>query len=146
LTNARVLIQDDRRADEDGLTPMRAALRHPSFARLAGAYLLSEVGDWLVGIALAIVVFDQTGSAAATTAAFLAARVLPSVAVPALTARLDELPVQRALALLFALQATACAGLAVFSAAFSLPMLLVLAVINGVAAVTARAIVRAGTV
>jgi MFS family permease len=125
---------------------MRTALRHPSFARLAGAYLLSEVGDWLVSIALAIVVFDHTGSAVATTGAFLSARVLPSFAVPGLTARLDRLPVQRALGLLFALQATACAGLAAFSATFSLPMLLVLACINGAAAVTARAIVRAGTV
>lgn len=125
---------------------MRTALRHPSFARLAGAYLLSEVGDWLVGIALAIVVFDHTGSAIATTASFLAARVLPAFVVPGLTARMDALPVQRALALLFALQATACVGLAVSAATFSLAALLVLAWINGVAAVTARSLVRAGTV
>lgn len=125
---------------------MRDVLRHPSFVRLACAYLLSEVGDWLVGIALAVVVFDKTGSAIATTGVFLSARVLPSLAVPGLTARLDHLPVQRALGLLFGLQTAACAGLATFAADFSLAMLLVLACINGAAAVTSRAIVRAGTV
>jgi len=72
--------------------------------------------------------------------------VLPSLAVPGLTARLDHLPVQRALGLLFGLQTAACAGLATFAADFSLAMLLVLACINGAAAVTSRAIVRAGTV
>ena len=39
-----------------------AMLRLPGFGRIAGAYLVNELGNWLGEIALAIVVFDMTES------------------------------------------------------------------------------------
>jgi len=47
-------------------------LRLPAFRRLAAVRLVDELGDWLGEIALAVLVFDQTGSPLATAALFLA--------------------------------------------------------------------------
>ena len=48
---------------------MRTALgplRLPGFPNLGLAYLVNELGNWLGEIALAILVYDQTGSPLAT--------------------------------------------------------------------------------
>ena len=53
---------------------MAAALRPLrlfAFPRLASAYLVNELGNWLGEIALAVLVFDQTDSTLATAALFL---------------------------------------------------------------------------
>jgi MFS family permease len=47
-------------------------LRQPAFRSLWLAGLVSDAGDWLLFIALPIVVYGQTGSALGTSAAFLA--------------------------------------------------------------------------
>ena len=74
-----------------------APLRVPAFRRLATTYTLNEL-CWSFGtIALAIAVFDRTDSALATTLLFLATTFLPALIAPALTARLDQIPVRRAL-------------------------------------------------
>ena len=57
---------------------IRAALRYPAFRRLLAALAVSQVGDWLYNLALAVVVYDRTHSSlwiGATTAA----RVVPFV-------------------------------------------------------------------
>ena len=55
-------------------------LRDPVFRRLATAYSVNELGNWLGDVALAVVVYDRTRSALATAALFLAARFVPALA------------------------------------------------------------------
>ena len=60
-----------------------ATLRLPGFGRIAGAYLVNELGNWLGEIALAIVVFDMTNSPVATAGLFVAMQFVPAFATPA---------------------------------------------------------------
>ena len=54
------------------MRPALRPLRLPAFRRLALVRFVDELGDWLGEIALAVLVFDQTGSPLATAALFLA--------------------------------------------------------------------------
>ena len=60
---------------------MRQSLRTASPARLpaagVGAYTVNELGNWVGEIALAVLVYDQTGSPLATAALFLGMVFLP---------------------------------------------------------------------
>src|SRR4051812_50027557 len=82
-----------------------APLRVPGYRKLAGSYAINRVGDVLAVIALAVVVYDETHSAFATTGMFLAMEFLPSLLAPALTARIDTLPVARVLTPIYAVEA-----------------------------------------
>lgn len=119
-----------------------SALREPGFGRLAASYTINQVGDWVGAIALAILVFDQTGDALATTALFLAAKVVPAFLAPALTARLDQGEPKRALVGLYAAEAAIFALLAYVATRFWLPAILALAVVDGTLALTARGLTR----
>jgi MFS family permease len=121
-------------------------LRVPSFGRLALTYALNEMADWFASIALAVLVYDQTGDPLATTALFLGNRFLPAFVVPALAARLDSLPAARTLAGMYVVEAVALAVLALTSGAFWLPAVLALACFDGTVASTARALTRSATV
>src|SRR5688572_7749656 len=59
---------------------MLAVLRQRNFALVWVAGLISLTGDWLLMVALPLVVYDLTGSTAATAAA-AATRVLPNLLV-----------------------------------------------------------------
>src|SRR4051794_4059329 len=59
---------------------MSAALKAPSFRRLVAALAASQIGDWLYNVALAMLVFERTGSAT-WSALTTAARILPIVAL-----------------------------------------------------------------
>jgi len=48
--------------------PRLRPLRLPGFPNLGLAYLVNELGNWLGEIALAVLVYDQTGSPMATAA------------------------------------------------------------------------------
>jgi MFS family permease len=117
-------------------------LRVPGFSPLALSYALNELGDNLGVVALAILVLDRTDSALATTALFLAARFLPALAAPALTAGLDRRPTRRVLPALYVIEAAAFAGLALLSGSFWLPAVLALAFVDGLLALTARGLSR----
>jgi hypothetical protein len=125
---------------------VRRALRIRSFRTLAGAYTLNELGDWLATIALAVLVYDHTGDALATTALFISTKFLPSLLVPALTAHLERIPVGRVLGALYAAEALVFAGLALSATAFSLVVVCTLAFVDGTLSVTGRAVTRAATV
>ncbi len=124
---------------------MLRALHVPAFARLAATYTLDELADWMAMIALAVVVFDRTGSALAPTALMVANRFAPGLVVPALAARLDRVPAGRLLAAVYALGALALAGLAALTAAFWLPGVLALTFVVGVLAAIGRTVTRAAT-
>ena len=111
---------------------------------MAGSYAVNELGDNLGVVALALLVLDGTDSALATMGLFLCSRFVPAFLAPALTARLDRLRVSRSLPALYVLEAAAFAGLAIVATTtFSLPIILVLACIDGTLALTGRGLSRA---
>jgi CRP-like cAMP-binding protein/predicted MFS family arabinose efflux permease len=57
---------------------IRAAFAHRDFRYLAGSLTVSQVGDWLYGVALVVYVFDRTGSPAWVAAATIL-RLIPYV-------------------------------------------------------------------
>jgi MFS family permease len=118
-------------------------LRLPGFRPLVGTYVVNELGNWLGEIALAILVFDQTGSPIATAALFVAMQFLPAFLAPLLVSRLEAMPAGRSLPLLYALEAVAFAVLALLAQEFLFVAVLVIAAIDGALAAAARALTRA---
>src|SRR3954453_7215138 len=78
-----------------------APLRVPGFKVLAGGYSINELGNWLGDIALAVLVFDRTGSALATALLFVGTRFAPALLSPAIVARVEALPPRASLPLLY---------------------------------------------
>jgi hypothetical protein len=131
------------RADNRPVMNVLQPLRIRAFRRLAASYALNELG-WSFGtVALAVLVFNRTGSAMAVTGLFLATTFAPALIAPALTARLDRVPVRRALPALYLTEALLFAALVVASGAFWLPAVLVLALLDGAIAIAGRALTRA---
>jgi MFS family permease len=120
----------------------RAALRAPGFRRLAFSYTVNDLGDTFGLVALAVLVLDQTDSALGTTALFVAARFVPALLAPLLTARVDRAPPRTVLGALYALEALAFAGLAWLATDFALVPVLALALVDGTLAITARGVSR----
>jgi hypothetical protein len=119
-------------------------LRVPAFRRLALSYGVNEFGDNFALIALAVLVFDQTGSALATAGLFVASKFVPAFIAPVLTARVDRVATRVALPAIYSVEAAAFAGLALVAAhRFSLTLVLALAFIDGTLALTGRGLSRA---
>jgi MFS family permease len=118
-------------------------LRLPAFPRLAGAYLVNELGNWLGEIALAVLIFDQTDSTLATAALFLGVHFVPAFLTPPLVARLDGVAARRSLPILYAIEAVAFAALALLADDFTLAAVLAIATLDGAIASAARALTRA---
>jgi MFS family permease len=128
---------------------MRAALRPlalPLFRRLTFVRFVDELGDWLGEIALAVLVFDRTGSPMATAVLFLALQFVPAFATPPLVTRIETLPSRATLASLNLLQAMVFAGLALLAPSFSLAAVVALAAVGSGLAVSSRALTRAAAV
>ncbi|MDX6582314.1 MAG: hypothetical protein QOI10_1498 [Solirubrobacterales bacterium] len=121
------------------LRPLRLA----GFPNLGLAYLVNELGNWLGEIALAVLVFDQTGSPMATAALFCAIHFAPALLAPPLVARLESAPVRVSLPGLYAVEALVFALLAVMAGDFVLIAVLAVATIDGSMASAARALTRA---
>ena len=121
------------------------ALRLPGFPRLAGAYFVNEVGNWLGEIALAVIVFEITGSPIATAALFVAMQFVPAFTTPLLVARIDAMHARRALPFIYLAEAAAFCALAALAteATFALAAVLAVAALDGTLASTARARTRA---
>jgi MFS family permease len=119
-----------------------AALRAPGFRRLAFSYTVNDLGDTFGLVALAVLVLDRTDSALGTTALFVAGRFVPAFLAPLLTARVDRAPPQSVLGALYAVEALAFAGLAWLATSFALWAVLVLALVDGTLAITARGVSR----
>lgn len=119
-----------------------AAFRATGFRRLAFSYTVNDLGDTFGLVALAVLVLDRTDSALGTTALFVAARFIPAFLAPLLTARVDRGAPHRVLGTLYTLEAMAFAGLAFVATSFSLAAVLVLALIDGTLAISARGVSR----
>jgi MFS family permease len=122
---------------------MRASLRAlqlPGLPRLAGALTLSELGETLASVALAVVVFGRSGSVLATGGFFIAARLGPAFASQPLAAFVDRRAGRRGLAICFAVEAILFALLA---APLPVGVLIVVPLATGTLAVCCRSVTRA---
>ncbi|MFL5859570.1 MAG: MFS transporter [Solirubrobacteraceae bacterium] len=100
----------------------RGPLTAPAFRTLWAAGLISDAGDWLLLIALPIVVFELTGSALGTAAAF-AAELAPGIVLAPVSGRLADAVDGRALlTTVSALQALALLPLLVAGDRAGLPI------------------------
>jgi MFS family permease len=118
-------------------------LRIPGFRSLVLAYAINRFGTWLGEIALAVLVYDQTGSALATAALFIAMQFVPALISPAVVARAEVTGTRIVLPLFYVVEAALFAALAVSADNFSLPIVLALVTLDGTLAITANAFVRA---
>jgi MFS family permease len=120
-------------------------LREPVFRRLAMSYVVNELGDWMGIVALSVLVFDQTGSAMATTVLFLGTGFLPALLAPLLVARVEQSSPRFVLPAIYAGEAAAFAALALVAAHFSLAAVFALAAFDRTLALTGRSLTRAVT-
>jgi MFS family permease len=126
--------------------PMRAALaplRLPGFRPLALAYTVNELGNWLGEIALAVLVFDQTGSPLATAGLFIGMQFLPAVFAQGLVARVEVAGSRVGLPLIYAVEGATFVALAAIANNFVLAAVIALATVDGALALAGRAFTRA---
>ena len=122
---------------------MRRVLGLPVFRRLLAAYVLNELA-WSVGtLALAVLVYRRTGSAIGSAGFFIVSQVAPALMSPAFVARLDRSPPRLVLPSLYAVEAVLFGALAWMVHHFSLAPVLVVALLDGVVAATARSLASA---
>jgi predicted MFS family arabinose efflux permease len=124
------------------MVPLRP-LRHTGFRRLATSYTLNELGWGFGTVALSLLVFEHTHSALATTALWLCTLLVPALVGPAATAQLDRGGVRRVLPALYLAEACIFAALALLTSAPWLPLVLLLAAVDGTLALVGRALTRA---
>jgi MFS family permease len=122
---------------------LSAPLRRPVFRRLGASYAINEIGDWMGIVALSVLVYDQTGSALATTVLFLGMSFAPGLLAPLLVAKAEQPPPRYVLPVLYCGEAAAFGTLAVLASHFSLPLVFLLAAADGALALSARALTRA---
>jgi MFS family permease len=110
---------------------------------MLSSYTVNEFGDSFAIVALAVLVYDRTGDVAPTAALFLTGKFLPALVSPFLTAKLDHLAVRTTLPLIYVAEAAVFAVLALLSGGqFVLAPVLLLALVDGTLAVTARGLTR----
>ncbi len=117
-------------------------LRSVSFRHLVAGLWINETGNALGEVALALLVYDRTGSALASAALFLALRFLPAVAAPVLATYAEALPPRIVLPTIYIAEAGLFAAMAAISHHFSLPLVLALVAIDGVLAISSAALNR----
>ena len=122
-----------------------APLRVPAFGRLLFSYTTNSIGDAVGLVALALLVYGETRDPLATTALFIAAQFLPAFLAPFLTARTDQQSLRRVLPAIYVAEALVFCLLALLASSFSLPLVLALALVDGVLMLTARGLSRGAT-
>jgi hypothetical protein len=120
-------------------------LRSPRLRRIITAYTINRLGTWVGTIALALAVFDHTHSTIAVAAVLVAGQVIPALAVPAVVARVEASSRRHELSGLYFFEGVATTVLAVLLWHFWLPLVLLLVVLDGTAALAASALLRAET-
>jgi hypothetical protein len=118
-------------------------LKSSRLRRILIAYTVNRLGTWVGFVALSLAVFDHTHSALAVAALLFSWQALPAFVVPALVARVEASRRRSELSRLYFFEAVATATLAVLLWNFSLPALLLVAALDGTAALAAGALLRA---
>ncbi len=124
---------------------MRSTLESPQLRRIIAAYTVNRLGTWFGFVALSVAVFDHTHSAVAVAALLISAQALPAFVAPALAARVEASPRRGVLSGLYVFEGIATVLLAVLLWHFWLPAILLLAALDGTAALAASALLRAET-
>ncbi len=126
---------------------MTRVLKIPVYRRLLAAYSLNEMAFMIGSLTLALLVYRTTGSAIGAAAFFLFSQFVPALMSPMAVARLDQSPLRAVLPTIYWLEAAVFVVLAwVADGHFSLIAVLALSLVDGTAALTARALARAATV
>ncbi len=126
---------------------MKPVLRIPAYRRLLSAYALNELAFMLGSVTLALLVYHRTGSALGATGFFLTAQFVPALISPICVARLEHLAPRTVLPALHCFEAVCFVILAwAASAHVTVAIALAVALLDGVAALTARALTRTATV
>jgi MFS family permease len=120
------------------------AVRVRDFRALLLSYAVNRTGDELGIFALAIVVFDRTGSALATAALFLATQFGPGLLGPLLVARIDRAQLGRVLWSIYAIETVLFAVLAAVAPHGPVGLVVAIAFVDATLAFTARVLTRAG--
>jgi hypothetical protein len=118
-------------------------LKSSRLRRILAAYTVNRLGTWFGLVALLLAVFEHTHSAIAVAAFMFAAQALPAFLVPTVVARVEASARRRELSALYVFEAITTAGLAVLLWHFWLPAVLLLAALDGTAALAASALLRA---
>jgi MFS family permease len=103
---------------------------------------INEFGNWIGDVALAILVFDRTGSPLSTAALFLSLRLLPALLAPWLATRLEVFPARRILPAVYLGEAAIFATISLTVHAVPVPVVMVLAALDGMLTVVANALSR----
>ncbi len=122
---------------------MPSALSSPRLRRILLGYTVNRLGTWFGVVALMVAVYDHTHSALAVASLLVAWQALPAFVVPALVAKVEASSRRRELSGLYFFEALATALLAVLLWHFWLPALLLVAALDGTAALAASALLRA---
>lgn len=101
---------------------MSGAWRVPAFRRLWIAGLVSDTGDWLLLVALPVLVYQLTGSTLGTAGAFLVELAPPVLLAPVLGAVADRFDRRRTLLVVSAVQAVALLPLLAVHGRAGLPL------------------------
>ena len=125
---------------------MTRVLKIGAFRRLLAAYMLNDLAFMVGSLTLALLVYRRTGSALGAAAFFLVSQFVPAFISPLAIARLDHRPTRAVLPALYGFEALVFFALAWVAGHFSLALVLALALVDGVAALTARSLARAATV
>jgi MFS family permease len=118
-------------------------LKPSPLRRILFAYTVNQLGSWVGLVALSLAVFDHTHSAFAVAALLFAWQALPALLGSAVVARVEASGRRSELSGLYVFEALATAALAVLLWHFWLPAVLLLAALDGTAALAARALLRA---
>ena len=123
---------------------MRSPLQSVRLRRILAAYTINSLGTWFGLVALLIAVYNHTHDVLAVGALVFVADALPAFVVHAVVAWVEASKRRSELTGLYLFEALVTASLAViFLVHFSLPAVLLLAALDGTAALTGSALLRA---
>lgn len=120
-----------------------SAISFPRLRRIVSAYTVNRLGSWIGLVALSLAVYDHTHSGLAVAGLLLCWQALPAFLVPVVVARVEASARRRELSGLYVFEGVVTAAIAVLLSHFWLPGLLLLAAIDGTAALAASALLRA---
>jgi MFS family permease len=124
---------------------MRRLFQIPPYRHLLLAYGLNELA-WSVGtLALAVLVYQRTGSALGSAAFFLCSQIVPALLTPGVVSRVDQRDTRVLLVGLYLLEGILFGLLAWMTHQFVLPVVLVLVLFDGSVALVARSLARSAT-
>ena len=122
---------------------MRGVLRLATYRRLLAAYALNELAWSFSTLALSFLIYRRSGSALGAAAFFLGTLFVPALISPAVVARIDRRHPRLTLSVLYGLEAVAYVALALVANRAPWAIVLVIATLDGIIALTARSLARA---